>query len=347
VAKPSLSTLAVALGAAALVLIAPALAAAVPPPPGSPVSADPDKPNPVGVRDVREGIAPGDPAPGRPGRSAAAVRLDRILTVLVEFAGTDNVGETTYSGPLHNQIPEPDAGDDFTYWIPDFSAAHYREMLFGTAPGARSMSTYFLQQSGGTYTVGGDIYGWVEIPHSEAYHGAAGGARMPELVRNAVQALGDTVPWAHHDPDHDGLVDHIQFVHAGAEIAGGWTIWAHSSTLDPVVPTGAGGVSVGQYTIEPENGTIGVFCHEFAHDLGLPDLYDTTNGGEASTGYWTLMSSGSWVGAKGEAPGTAPPSLSPWERGECGRAGHGGLLEARGGATLSAAAAVLSVVTVW
>jgi hypothetical protein len=105
VAKPSLSTLAVALGAAALALIAPALAAAVPPPPGSPVSADPDKPNPVGVRDVREGIAPGDPAPGRPGRSAAAVRLDRILTVLVEFAGTDNVGETTYSGPLHNQIP--------------------------------------------------------------------------------------------------------------------------------------------------------------------------------------------------------------------------------------------------
>jgi immune inhibitor A len=301
-----------------LALLLAGSAVAVSPPPGSPGPADPDKPNPVGVRELRRGIAPGDPAPARAGRAASAARQDRILTILVEFAGTDDVGGTTYSGPLHNQIPKPEAGDEFTYWVPDFSTAHYREMLFGTTPGARSMSTYFLEQSGGAFTVKGDVYGWVKIPRAEAYYASAGGAHMPELVKDTVQALGDTVPWAQYDEDHDGLVDHVQFVHAGAEEANSWTIWAHSSTLDPAVPTSAASVAVGPYTIEPENGTIGVFCHEFAHDLGLPDLYDTTYGGEASTAYWTLMSTGSWVGAPGEVPGTAPASLGPWEREQLG-----------------------------
>ena len=50
---------------------------------------------------------------------------------------------------------------------------------------------------------------------------------------------------------------------------------------------------IGDYTIEPENGGVGVFSHEFGHDLGLPDEYDTsgnTGGAENSTGFWTIWS---------------------------------------------------------
>jgi immune inhibitor A len=38
------------------------------------------------------------------------------------------------------------------------------------------------------------------------------------------------------------------------------------------------GYWLGDYTVEAENGGLGVFAHEYAHDLGLPDLYDTNAG---------------------------------------------------------------------
>ena len=38
---------------------------------------------------------------------------------------------------------------------------------------------------------------------------------------------------------------------------------------------GTTGLWVADYTIQPENGGVSVFAHEYAHDLGLPDEYDT------------------------------------------------------------------------
>ncbi len=92
-------------------------------------------------------------------------------------------------------------------------------------------------------------------------------------------------------------------------------------------PTKLGGTQIGQsgfwigdYTVEPENGGLGVFAHEYAHDLGLPDYYDTA-GGENGTSFWTLMSSGSWLGngeAAGEGIGTTPGLMGPEEKLELG-----------------------------
>src|SRR5690606_32416697 len=121
----------------------------------------------------------------------------------------------------------------------------------------------------------------------------------------------------------DGYIDHFQAVHAGeGEEAGGGAqggdaIWSHRWYAFPGtdsgpsfnrrggVPLGDSGFWIGDYTTEPENGGLGVFAHEFGHDLGLPDLYDTA-GGQNGTGFWTLMASGSWLGHGEGTIGTTP-----------------------------------------
>ncbi|MFH8340302.1 immune inhibitor A domain-containing protein [Streptomyces sp. AM6-12] len=131
----------------------------------------------------------------------------------------------------------------------------------------------------------------------------------------------------------DGYIDHFQLVHAGEdESAGGGAqgtdaIWAHrwyafgtdTGAAGPAdnklggAQIGDTGIWVGDYTIQPENGGLGVFAHEYGHDLGLPDEYDT-DGGDNSTGFWTLMSSGSWLGTGKEAIGDLPGDMNAWDK---------------------------------
>ncbi|MBV2354391.1 immune inhibitor A [Streptomyces sp. J2-1] len=131
----------------------------------------------------------------------------------------------------------------------------------------------------------------------------------------------------------DGYIDHFQIVHAGEdESAGGGAqgtdaIWAHrwyafgsdAGATGPAgnklggAQVGNSGIWVGDYTIQPENGGLGVFAHEYGHDLGLPDEYDTA-GGDNSTGFWTLMSSGSWLGTGKESIGDLPGDMNAWDK---------------------------------
>jgi len=308
-----------------------------------------DHANPLGAAHLKKGEATGQPKNNhgrvmRPNNQ----RFDNVLTLLVEFAGTDyDEDQNPHTGPLHNELPPPAPGDNTTFWTADFNREHYQNMLFDMSPGAHSMSNYYLEQSGHKYTVDGQVYGWVQVDHSEWWYGADGPTGIDNLngpvwrvVQDAVAVACD-VPWKEFDTEDpydldgdgnfaepDGYVDHIQFVHAGAgQEAGGGAqgddaIWSHSwwanfGTHGPGyggVPTCDPDVWVGPYTINPEDGTIGVFTHEFGHDLGLPDLYDTIYSGEASTGFWTLMSSGSWLACPGEALGTCPSDMGIWEK---------------------------------
>lgn len=156
--------------------------------------------------------------------------------------------------------------------------------------------------------------------------------------------LADFDVWDRYDADQDGnfnepdgYIDHFQAVHAGeGEEAGApiWTIWSHrwganlagygtdgpapSSDCSACAPQGGvqigdSGYWIGDYTTEPENGGLGVFAHEFGHDLGLPDYYDTGDG-DNSNGYWSLMDSGSWLGHGEDSIGTGAGHMGPTEK---------------------------------
>ena len=82
----------------------------------------------------------------------------------------------------------------------------------------------------------------------------------------------------------DGVIDHLVLVHAGEDKSGGggaqgpYAIWAHSSSVVGGAPIPGTKLKVSNYIVQPEDSGVGVFAHEYGHDLGLPDLYDTASG---------------------------------------------------------------------
>ncbi|MFS8096026.1 immune inhibitor A [Lentzea alba] len=128
----------------------------------------------------------------------------------------------------------------------------------------------------------------------------------------------------------DGYVDHFQIVHAGGDQADGdpWqgedALWSHRGYAFKNYVNGPGtnklggaqigdtGIWVGDYTVQPENGGVSVFAHEYGHDLGLPDHYDTA-GGSNGVNWWSVMGQ-SRAADVGEVPGERAPEFSAWDK---------------------------------
>ena len=149
-----------------------------------------------------------------------------------------------------------------------------------------------------------------------------------------IAAAQPNFPWADYDVEDqgdvdgdgdlfepDGVIDHFVIVHAGTGEEGGggaegtYALWAHSSGVDAAtggyaIPGGKG-VRVFNYIAQPEDGGVGVFAHEYGHDLGLPDLYDTSGAADSDVDFWDLMSSGSH---SGELIQSLPTSMGAWDR---------------------------------
>ncbi|GLC28850.1 immune inhibitor A [Clostridium omnivorum] len=264
------------------------------------------------------------------------VTKDKILVLLMEFPDLK-----------HNTLTKDDTDNYYT----DYTKQHYQDMIFGKdgckGPNGEtliSMKQFYDQQSGGSYDIEGNVMGWYMATNPAKYYGAdsTDGSNHNVNVRALIkEALVDASKEANladydlEDPydldgdgninEPDGIIDHLMVIHSGmGQEAGGGaigadSIWSHSSKVYSVVdgkalPWQIPGTTMSAfpYTIMPEDGASGVFVHEFGHDLGLPDEYDTqyTGAGEPIE-YWSIMSSGSWVG---KIPGAEPIGFSPYAK---------------------------------
>ncbi len=100
-------------------------------------------------------------------------------------------------------------------------------------------------------------------------------------IEEIVDAADPLVDFSQYDGDGDGYVDALWLIHAGPgqeETHDPDDIWSHA-IRGANVPTDDG-VTIDRWSMQPEEKAnedivaIRVFCHEYGHILGLPDLYD-------------------------------------------------------------------------
>lgn len=201
-----------------------------------------------------------------------------------------------------------------------------------------SVSQYFNDMSQGQFKPQFDIVGPVTVSKNSAYYGGNAGkdtdVNFAQMIAEACKGVSDKVNFADYDQNNDGNVDLVYVIYAGySESINGNSsdcLWPKSGTNAFYEPgtnnlLKLNGKKICRYGINNElNATpsdwidgkpllngIGLFCHEFSHTMGLPDLYPTVEASRVDNQnpeYWDLMDGGEYTYS-----GYFPTPYSPWE----------------------------------
>lgn len=270
--------------------------------------------------------------------SAGEITETNVLTVLAEYSDFAHNNIEKGQTPMYYENYDKKHFEDIL-----FSNEGYTSPL---GKKCDSMRQYYLQQSNNSLSINGKVTDWYQVNKPAAYYGGndANGDDLNarELVSDVMSIAGKDIDFdlsqfdkidkfdADDDGNYnepDGIIDYLIVIHSGiGEDAGGGSlgkdaIWSHKSSLNEKFPipgtsyTDEDGHTrpyyIYNYTMCAESGASGVFCHEYGHDLGLPDEYDTVYSSDVTepVSSWSLMSAGSWAG---EVPGSEPTSISPY-----------------------------------
>jgi M6 family metalloprotease-like protein len=219
-----------------------------------------------------------------------------------------------------------------------------RELFDGPWP-TGTVTQLYNEMSYGNLTLTGTVHDWVTLSQDDTYYesgcnGLCESAKTGRFIQDILAANDPTVDFGQYDNDgpdgipnsgdDDGFADFVAFVHPeiGGEcgtsnlwshrwVVQGWPEFGDQPWQTNDTRNGGGFIKVQDYTIQPAKGCggaiieIGVFCHEFGHAFGLPDLYDADGGGEG-IGHHGLMGAGNW-----NSP-TNPAHMSAWSKMELG-----------------------------
>ena len=252
----------------------------------------------------------------------------------VKFKSTDPVA--TFNHYLNAEMGEEVPTADAATYCTDKDATNYG-----------SVKQYFTDMSMGQFTPQFDVVGPVTMSQNSAYYGkdiSDTDDRFRQMISEACTQIaqgkdGSNINFADYDSNGDGYVDLVYIIYAGYSQSWGDNsddcLWPKSGTAIFYKYDANGkqtsqilkfnGKYISRYGINNElnqtpadkdnegrdylNG-IGLFCHEFSHTLGLPDLYNTINDyNDQSPDYWDLMDGGEYTNN-----GYCPTPYSPWEK---------------------------------
>lgn len=194
-----------------------------------------------------------------------------------------------------------------------------------------SVRDYFLEQSGGLFRPNFDVFGPIHLSHSMAYYGSDGfnnrDDRVQLMIKETCELAADRLgcDFSRYDNDQDGEVDMVYVIFSGyGQHAGGGdnAIWPHKYQLDGYdFKVERNGKLINVYACSSEmflypdtrSSSIGNFCHEFSHVLGLADHYNTMNSSIYNFGQHDVMDYGNY-----NNDARCPVAYSAFERASLG-----------------------------
>lgn len=189
----------------------------------------------------------------------------------------------------------------------------------GVGPGC--VADYFREQSGGLFNAQFDVFGPVFVADTAACknNGAYRTVLRNALIK-AVDSLG--VDLSQYDWDDDGYMEQVVFLYSGYGSNDGYApsqalINPHTTSFSSYKSNGVVAknytCSAERWGYNEESCGIGTICHEFAHALGLPDIYPTQGSEYSVVDEWDLMDGGNFTNW-----GWCPPNLTSIEKMQLG-----------------------------